>query len=132
MRSARSWLSAVTLVAVALATLLGGQRYFYCRAMDQIMSHPTCECAQAHNDELDCVAINAANDCFEVRSLHRLVSFTVGSDLGVPAAGLVGVLPAFDPEFPSSKGVVMGAEHPIRAGPYSPAAARANLMVFLT
>jgi hypothetical protein len=119
-------------VAVALATILGGQRYLYCRAMDQIMTHAACECARTYSSGQDCAVLDALNDCFEVRVLGRLVSFTVAADPGVPTAPLVAVLPAFPLELPRTNALLASADHPIRAGPFSPSAVRAQLMVFLT
>ncbi len=76
--------------------------------------------------------LGALNDCFEVRFLDRLVSFTVGTELAVPAAGLFAILPPQSPQMTPSNAVLTGVDHPIRAGPLSATASRAQLMVFLT
>jgi hypothetical protein len=115
---------------VALTAMMGGQRYLYCRAMGEIMTE-TCDCARTHTDESGGVAIGA-NDCFEVRYLGRLVSFTIGSEFVVPPAGLLATLPAPAVEMPPSNAGITSVEHPIRAGPHSPTASRSQLMVFLT
>jgi len=125
-------LAAVTLAAVALTAIMGGQRYFYCRAMDQIMSETTCDCGRASIDDGDETAVGILNDCFEVRFLDRMVSFTVDGDFAVPATHLLAILPIPAPDMPPSNAILTGAEHPIRAGPLSPTASRSKLMVFLT
>ena len=124
-------LRAVTLAAVTLTAILGGQRYFYCRAMAEIMP-PTCHCARASADEAGTTAVGVLNDCFEVRFLDRLVSFTIADDIAVPAAGLVAILPPAAPATPLVTANLKRTEHPIRAGPFSPTASRSQLMVFLT
>ena len=128
---ARWMLWAITIAAVGLATVLGGKQYLYCRAMDQIMTQANCDCARTHSDDGDQTAVGALNDCFEVRALGRLVSFTVGSDFAVPEARLVAILPDFAQGPLRANALITGDELPIRAGPRSPAAARALLMVFL-
>ena len=128
----RGLLGAVTLAVVALTAILGGQRYFYCRAMDEIMTRTTCDCAQVSADQEDHTAVGALNDCFEVRFLDRLVSFTIGDDIAVPAASLVAILPPTAPAASLVTANLKRTEHPIRAGPFSPTASRAQLMVFLT
>jgi hypothetical protein len=125
-------LRAVTLAAVTLTAILGGQRYFYCRAMDEIMAPSTCDCAQASADGAGATAVGVLNDCFEVRFLDRLVSFTVGHDIAVPAASLVAILPPAIPVTPMVTANLKRTEQPIRAGPFSPTASRSQLMVFLT
>ena len=72
------------------------------------------------------------NDCFEVRVLGRLVAFALPGDMAVPAAALVAILPPPVPDRLPARGFTTGARHPIRAGPFSPTATRARLMVFLT
>jgi hypothetical protein len=129
---ARRSLGMVTVVAVIFATLLGGQRYSYCRAMDEIMVQPKCECARSHQGEEGRASLDIDYDCFEARVLPRLVSFTVGAELAVPEAGLLAVLPAQHLEALPSNAIQVRADQPIRAGPFSPAAFRAQLMVFLT
>jgi len=129
-RFARSALC--TVVALAFVTILGGQRYFYCRPMERIMTPTHCPCAQTPPNEQEHASVRALNDCFEARVLGRLVSFTMGSDLAIPAAALTAMLPAAHLTSLSSGTVLAGADHPIRAGPFSPAAVRAQLMVFLT
>jgi hypothetical protein len=130
---ARRFFGAITVVAVALTVLVGGRRYFYCRSMDQVMTQTTCDCARAPADKDGrAAALTPLNDCFEVRFLGRLVSFTLGAELAVPAAGLVAVLPVHQVELRPSNLLCTGLDHPIRAGPVSPTATRAQLMVFLT
>jgi hypothetical protein len=129
---ARSALALCTVIAVLLATLFGGQRYFYCRPMDRIMTHTHCACAQTASDEDGRVRIGVLNDCFETRFVHRLVSFTIGADLAIPAARLTTVLPVAHVAAPRSNLIFANTAHPIRAGPFSPTALRAQLMVFLT
>jgi hypothetical protein len=99
--------------------------------MDEIMTETTCDCAQSHSDE-DGVDAIVLNDCFEVRYLKRLVSFTVGGEFVVPPARLLAMLPLPAIEVPPSNAVMTAAEQPIRAGPISPTASRSQLMVFLT
>jgi hypothetical protein len=129
---ARWSLYAVTLAAVTFTAILGGQRYFYCRAMDQIMSETCCGCTRDHVDRSDQTSVGSLNDCVEVRFLRRMVSFTVVADFSVPAAGLVGILPSPALEVGPFHVTRTGLEHSIRAGPRSPAASRSQLMVFLT
>ena len=114
-----------------LATLLGGQRYFYCRMMNEVMSPAECACATPI-DRQEQVAIGASHDCLELRTLDRLHSYTVGADWVVPPASLVATLPAPLPACTPEGRQAVTNDHPIRAGPESPAAARARLMVFLT
>jgi hypothetical protein len=125
-------LRALTLAAVALTAIMGGQRYLYCRAMDEIMTEATCDCSKSHSNENGADAISVLNDCFEVRYLSRLVTFTVGDELMVPPASLLTTLAVPAVEVPPPNAVLTAAEHPIRAGPLSPAASRSQLMVFLT
>jgi len=129
-KAARGSFALVTVLVVALSATMGGQRYLLCRAMNEIME-PTCPCAQrAANDEQPSNRI--FNDCFDVRYLDRLGSFTVGADFAVPAAPLVAVLPTPSPVSRPARVVFENSEQPIRAGPFSPAANCAQLMVFLT
>jgi len=125
-------LRALTLVAVTLTATMGGQRYFYCRAMDEIMTETSCDCGQGSVDDEGGTAVGALNDCFEVRFLDRLVSFTIGDDIAVPAASLVAILSPAAPVTLPATASLKRADRPIRAGPFSPAASRAQLMVFLT
>jgi hypothetical protein len=114
-----------------LTAIMGGQRYLYCRAMGEIMTDTMCSCAQPKSGEDGAVAVGPS-DCFEVRELSRLVSFTVDGDFVVPAAGLRATLPAPVVDTPPSSAVFTFADRPIRAGPFSPTAHRSQLMVFLT
>ena len=125
-------LRALTLVAVTLTATMGGQRYFYCRAMDEIMTETSCDCGEGSVDDEGGTAVGALNDCFEVRFLDRLVSFTTGDDFPVPPASLVAILSITTPITTPVTASLTRADHPIRAGPFSPAASRAQLMVFLT
>jgi hypothetical protein len=100
--------------------------------MNRIMASTNCPCAQAPQGAPNAPAVGIVNDCFEVRVLHRLVSFTVGSDLAVPPAMLLARLPPTHLTAPPAGGLPQDADHPIRAGPFSPTAVRAQLMVFLT
>jgi hypothetical protein len=118
------------IAAVALATILGGQRYLYCRSMGEIMTRATCECAQQHSE--GAASISVLYDCFDVRYLDRLLSNTAAAGLDVAGAPFVAVLPAPGADALPPAPTVVRAEHPIRAGPYSPTAARSRLMVFLT
>src|SRR5262249_41183377 len=118
---------------VVLAALAGGRTYLYCRAMGEIMN-PTCLCARAGSQSQDRDASSWVDgDCFEVRVLDRLISSTPPSSDGiVPAACLLAqAQPALE-QRPVTPGIAANARHPIRAGPLSPAAFRATLMVFLT
>ena len=93
----------------------------------------SCTCAQTqHGDAEGQVALRVDNRCFEVRFLDRLVAFTLAGDVAVPATPLVAVLPVPSPAGLPSSVLLAGADHPIRAGPFSPTAHRARLMVFLT
>ncbi len=130
--SVRWLLRAVTLAAIMATAILGGQRYFYCRAMNEIMTQVTCDCGQASADDEGQTAVGVLNDCFDVRFLGRLVSFTIAADIAVPAAGLVALSPPVVPVTPPAMASLKGADHPIRAGPFSPTGSRAQLMVFLT
>ena len=134
---ARRALGFATVLAVALATILGGHRYFYCRPMARIMVPMHCPCARAqnadrHTTDRPTAAVGPLNDCFELRVLDRLDSSTVGTDFAVPAAPLMAKLPAPSVLAAASSVLSQGADQPIRAGPYSPTALRAQLMVFLT
>ena len=121
----------MTILAVTLATFLGGQRYFYCRPMNRIVANTNCPCARAADDASNVPLARVVNDCFELRVLDRLASFAIGCDLSVPPATLTARLPlAHLTGLP--EGAISGSEHPpIRAGPYSPAGLRSRLMVFL-
>jgi hypothetical protein len=127
---ARKLLGVLTMSAVLLAALLGGQRYLYCRAMGEVMSK-TCACAHAEQDREGRTAIGTSNDCFEVRALSRLVSFTVSEGFAVPPAAFSTLLPVLSPAVPPPGALSLWTSRPIRAGPSSPAASRAVLMVFL-
>ena len=96
------------------------------------MAHTHCPCAQTPSDVQGHASVGILNDCFETRLVHRLVSFTIGSDLAIPAATLTAMLPAAHVVLRSAHAFLANADHPIRAGPFSPAAIRAHLMVFLT
>ena len=96
------------------------------------MTPSHCPCAQTPSDEQGHPNIRILNDCFEARVLGRLVSFTMGSDFAVPAATLTAMLPAAHLVPASNDAILTGGDHPIRAGPFSPTALRAQLMVFLT
>jgi hypothetical protein len=119
-------------VAVALATIVGGQRYLYCRGMEQIMTGAACACATPDTRGQEGAALGALNDCLEIRVLGRLLASAAAGHPAVPAAAWVAVLPAAPSELPRSSAPVVGVDHPIRAGPFSPSAVRAQLMVFLT
>jgi hypothetical protein len=125
-------LGLATIVAVTLATFLGGHRYLYCRPMNRIVANTNCPCARAPEEAPNAPAVSPVNDCFELRVLHRLVSFTLGSDLAVPPAMLWARLPPTHFIAPQPGALTHGADQPIRAGPFSPTALRAQLMVFLT
>ena len=122
----------MTIAAVALASVFGGQQYLYCRAMGEVMARGACECGQREVAEGYGASLVVFNDCFDVRFLDRLLSTSGGGNLVIAGPSLVAVLPANDSQPHPAKAVVQQAEHPIRAGPYSPAAVRARLMVFLT
>jgi hypothetical protein len=128
----RRLLGVATITAVALATVLGGHRYLFCRTMGEVMTRATCECAQRHIDDESGTAVSPLNDCFEVRFVDRLSSATVDPTVIIAAAPILAVLPIEGFALWPSKSVVTRADHPIRAGPYSPTAVRAQLMVFLT
>jgi hypothetical protein len=131
-RYARGLLSAITVTAVVLTAILGGQRYMYCRSMNQVMTDGCCECARGRAPADGVALLGVDNDCFEVRVLGRLVAFALPGDMAVPAAALVAILPPPVPDRLPARGFTTGARHPIRAGPFSPTATRARLMVFLT
>jgi hypothetical protein len=128
----RSALGAVTVLAVTAAALFGGRTYLFCRAMNCIMSEPACCCAHVERSETGQAAAQAGGNCFEVRVVAGLVSFTIASDVAVAAASLSGVLPTVPLRVPQSAAVRDDGARAIRAGPFSPTASRANLMVFLT
>lgn len=130
-RFVRSVLALCTAAAIVFVTILGGQRYFYCRPMDRIMAPTHCPCAQTPPSEQGHASVRALNDCFEARVLGRLVSFTMGGDLAIPAAALTAMLPAAHLTPPRHGAILAGADHQIRAGPFSPTSLRAQLMVFL-
>jgi hypothetical protein len=96
------------------------------------MTEQMCACSQVQSEEQGPSSIGILNDCFEIRVFDHLVSFTVAGDFAVPAAPLTAILPACVPSMPPANALIFAAEHPIRAGPFSPAASRAQLMVFLT
>ena len=131
-RCARRALGFVTVLAVTLATFFGGHRYLFCRPMNRIVTETDCPCVRASKKIPSAPAIGVVNDCFEVRVIQRLVSFTIGSDFAVPPAIPMARLPAFHLLSPQADSLARRAEHPIRAGPFSPTAVRAQLMVFLT
>src|ERR1041384_8038637 len=131
-RYSHGLLSAITVTAVILTAILGGQRYLYCRSMDQVMTRATCACARTHVAEVGVALLGVDTDCFEVRELGRLVTFALPGDMAVPAAAFVAILPPPVPEGVPSEAFTTGAIHSIRAGPFSPTAARVRLMVFLT
>jgi hypothetical protein len=121
----------MTVLAVMLATLFGGHRYLYCRPMNRIVANTNCPCARAPKEAPNAPAVGSVNDCFDVRVLPRLVSFTVGSDLAVPPAMLLARLPPTHFIAPQLGALTHGPDQPIRAGPFSPTGLRAHLMVFL-
>ena len=129
---ARQALGFVTVLALTLATFFGGQRYLFCRPMNRIVTETDCPCVRASKKSPSAPAIGVVNDCFELRVIQRLVSFTIGSDFAVPPAALTSRLPAFNILSPRADSVAHRADQPIRAGPFSPTAIRAQLMVFLT
>ena len=131
-KGTRHALGLTTVLAMTLATLFGGHRYLYCRPMNRIVANTNCPCARAPKEAPSTPALGVVNDCYEVRVLHRLVSFTVASDLAVPPATLLVRLPPTHFMAPQPGVLTHGADQPIRAGPFSPAALRAQLMVFLT
>jgi hypothetical protein len=128
---ARAVLGVGMIAAIALATVFGGQRYLYCRSMGEVMTGATCQCAQHHDSE-GATSISVLYDCFDVRYLDRLLSNTAAAGLDIAGAPFVAELPALGVDALPSSSAVVRAEHPIRAGPYSPSAARSRLMVFLT
>jgi hypothetical protein len=128
---ALSWLGALTGAALLLTTLLGGQRYFYCRVMRQVMAQ-TCACAPAHRDPTHQSVVAIANDCWEVRVVARLLSLGAVSGVDVQAASSFAIAPEILSAAPPSAACAFPASHSIRAGPFSPAAARSRLMVYLT
>jgi hypothetical protein len=77
------------------------------------------------------VSLRSNPDCFERRSLDKLVSFTTSASCIVPAAPLVAVLAAASPASIRFL-TVAHSEHRIRAGPHGPTSSRAKLMVYLT
>ena len=129
---ARAALGAVTVLAVALSALFGGRTYLFCRAMNRVMSEPACCCAHAERSQPGQPAVDARKSCVELRVAPALLSFTIASDVAVPAAGILGVLPAVRLEPAGSAAVRDDGGRAIRAGPFSPAASRAKMMVFLT
>lgn len=130
--STRRALGLMTIVAVTLATLFGGHRYLYCRPMNRIVANTNCPCARAPKEAPNAPAVGLVNDCFELRVIDRLVSFIVGSDLAIPPAMLLARLPPTHVMASQAGVLTHGADRPIRAGPFSPTALRAQLMVFLT
>lgn len=93
---------------------------------------PTCACAHANEPAPTERATSIGADCFEVRHIDRLAAFDLGADFSVPAAGLVAILPAKIELARAPGSLSTPASRPIRAGPRSPIAAQAKLMVFLT
>jgi hypothetical protein len=128
---ARQLVASIALAALALTAVLSGQQYFYCRAMGAIMRDRGCACAQVERHEQGGAAVGVPFDCFELRALGRVASFTVGPDFAVPAAPLTALVAAPPAPLVPANAISSVADHPIRAGPYSPSALRAQLMVFL-
>ena len=96
------------------------------------MADTHCPCAQVPARDSNAPLLGMSNDCFELRVVHRLVSFTVAGEFVVPAATLIATLPPAHVVGPPSNVASIRADQPIRAGPFSPTALRARLMVFLT
>ncbi|HEY3592504.1 MAG TPA: hypothetical protein VGL13_01470 [Polyangiaceae bacterium] len=126
-------LGALMLVVIALAAGFGGHRYYYCRAMGEVMNDAaTCACATPTPDRDTRRSFRASNDCFELRSLDKLVSFTTASAPVVHAAPVMGILPPPIALTPDLSAAAERAHRAIRAGPLLPPVPRAALMVFLT
>jgi hypothetical protein len=126
-------LGAFTLLVVLMATAFGGHRYYFCRAMGEVMTQATtCACATVKAEHDGQPAFRAPNDCLELRSIDRLVSFTTAESPTVHAAPLVAILPALPMPGPALSAALQRAERAIRAGPPAPSPSRAKLMVFLT
>jgi len=116
-----------------LAMALGGRSYVYCRVMGEVMTAvSTCTCAAAQVESGGQSSWQANPDCFERRSLAKLVSFTTSASYTVQAAPLVALLPATSPGPAQPSTTTRHAEHLIRAGPHGPISSRAMLMVYLT
>jgi hypothetical protein len=118
--------------SVLLTAVLGGQRYLYCRAMNEVMTRANCACACSHTPDDGTTSVTSDNACVEARELGRLVSFSLVEGLTIPPAAVLAVLPAPAPQPVLSDSRATGASHPIRAGPFFPTSSRSHLMVFLT
>ena len=118
--------------SVLLTAILGGQRYLYCRAMNEVMTRANCACACSHTPDDGTTSVTGDNACVEARELGRLVSFSLVEGLTIPPAAVLAVLPAPAPQPILSDSRANGASHPIRAGPFFPTSSRSHLMVFLT
>ena len=130
-RVLRCMIGALALIALTLAATSGGQRYFYCRAMDRVMAPSAC-CATSHLAAPH--SVSPLNDCFEVRFLDRLGAFTTALPTLIAPPALLAILPAPVPRPAPKLAALAPGNHPIRAGPFRVASAsgvRAELMVFL-
>jgi hypothetical protein len=126
----RSVLAVVAITAIALATIFGGHRYLYCHAMGEVMD--SCACATSQADLQSQPSVSALNDCLEARFIDRLSSASVGATVEVAVAPHSALLPIDGFTAFVSGFVAAESDAPIRAGPRSPTAVRAQLMVFLT
>jgi hypothetical protein len=121
----------LTLVALILSSVLGGQRYLYCRAMGEIMT-PTCDCARAHAPEQGQPWTSIESDCFEVRTLDRLApSAWDRSSSFRPRGSLRFCRPPFAVRRQPMRSRRL-QDVRFEQDPFSPIAAQAKLTVFLT
>jgi hypothetical protein len=125
------WFGVLFATALLLTTLLGGQQYFYCRVMGRVMPR-TCACATAHVDPSEGSVDVVHNDCWELRSVARLLSLGAPNGIDVHPASIAAIVPPIFSAPVSSAPCAFTVRHPIRAGPYSPTSARSKLMVYLT
>lgn len=127
----RYFAASVSLVALILAVLAAGQRYFYCPAMDRSAFVACCDHAEQSADVPDHPAISEHAECCEARNLEANAPY--GPHQAPPQlfAPLVAILPAlfFLPDFAIVE-PPLEALAEIRAGP-SPGEARAALQVYL-
>jgi hypothetical protein len=101
--------------------------------MGEVMTQATpCACATVSAEHDGEAALRADNDCLELRSIDKLVSFTTAEAPVVHAAPVVAILPALPPLAPSLSAALQRADRVIRAGPPLPSLSRLALMVFLT
>ena len=121
--------------ALVMAVARGGSRYFYCPIMQLAMSSSCC--ASAHHregddePEVDVEAALVGSDCCQARRLATVPSSPLPSPPDAPVPPIATLVPAVTV---TDSAVTSRPDarftHPVRAGPKSAGARRADLMIW--